>query len=243
VLRIQITLPKKGEVYYHYLDILHDALVNAWVTAGATSEQITGMTALPWHFAPLGKQNKQGKMVHTLIVSTPDAALAQCLAKINPDDIFYARASTVEKVHFTGAEIKIEVDPILPNQNALGVLMLSPLAISDKSASHKKRWHKQLGQCDLSAAINHRLSRLAGRDVKLQVQPDTLYLRCNPDHSVLVPTKLMRNGKIVFVIGMSAPLVLMDSDHDLRLAWYAGIGEKTRNGFGCIGLAEYGLGR
>jgi CRISPR-associated endoribonuclease Cas6 len=243
MLRIQITLPKKGEVYYHYLDILHDALVNAWIAAGATSEQITGMSALPWHFAPLGKQNKQGKIVHTLIVSTPDATLAQCLAKINSDDIFYARASTVEKVHFAGAEIKIEADPIFPNQNALGVLMLSPLAISDKTASPKKRWHKQLRQCDLSAAINHRLSRIAGREIKLEIQPDTLYLRCNPDHSVLVPMKLMRNGKTAFVIGMSAPLVLTGSDDDLRFAWYAGIGEKTRNGFGCMGLAEQGLGR
>jgi CRISPR/Cas system endoribonuclease Cas6 (RAMP superfamily) len=38
-------------------------------------------------------------------------------------------------------------------------------------------------------------------------------------------------------------LVLTGSDDDLRFAWYAGIGEKTRNGFGCMGLAEQGLGR
>ncbi|RKZ38602.1 MAG: CRISPR-associated protein Cas6, partial [Gammaproteobacteria bacterium] len=87
------------------------------------------------------------------------------------------------------------------------------------------------------------LSRLAGREIKLQVQPDSLYIRINPDHSVLVPMKLMRNGKTVFVIGMNAPLVLSGSEEDLRFAWYTGIGEKTRNGFGCIGLAEQGVGR
>jgi CRISPR-associated endoribonuclease Cas6 len=270
VLRIRIALPKKQIVEYCYLDILHDALVSALTTAGAKSEQITGMNALPWNFAVLGRQTKQGKIAHTLIVSTPDATLAQFLRKINPDDIFYARASTVEKVHFAGATIKIEDDPILPNQNILGVLMLSPLVISQREnqippnlplqkggippfekggqggisgSSNKKRWHKQLGQCDLSTAINHRLSRLAGREVKLDVQPDSLYLRCNPDHSVLVPMKLMRNGKTAFVIGMNAPLILTGSEEDLRLAWYAGIGEKTRNGFGCIGLAEQGVGR
>jgi len=243
MLRVRIQLSKKERIYYQYLDILHDALVNALATAGAKSEQITGMNALPWNFAVLGRQTKQGKMAHTLIVSTPDATLAQWLRKINPDKIFYARASTVEKVHFAGADIKIEDEPILPNQNALGVLMLSPLVISDKTTPNKKRWHKHLGQFDLSAAINHRLSRLAGREVKLDVQPDSLYLRCNPDHSVLVPMKLMRNGKTAFVIGMNAPLVLTGSEEDLRLAWYAGIGEKTRNGFGCIGLAEQGVGR
>ena len=243
MLRLRIQTTQTAGIPYQYLDILHDAIVNAWIAAGATSEQITGMTALPWHFGALGKQNKQGKRVHTLIVSTPDPILADSLTKINPNDIFYARASTIEKVHFADAQITIEIDPIFPHQNAIGVLMLSPLAITDKTASNKKRWHKHLGQCDLSAAINHRLSRFAGRDIKLEVQPDTLYLRCNPDHSVLVPMKLMRNGKTAFVIGMSAPLVLIGSDEDLRFAWYAGIGEKTRNGFGCMGLAEQGVGR
>ncbi len=242
MLRVRIQLSKPDKINYKYLDILHDSMVNALTAAGATSEQITGMSALPWQFAPLGRHNKQGNEVHTLIVSTPDATLAKFLHKIKPTDINYARAITAERVDFKNAGIIIEDDPIMPNQNILGVLMLSPLVISDKAAKGK-RWHKQLGKFDLSAAISHRLSRLAGREVKLEVQPDSLYLRINPDHSVLVPMKLMRNGKTAFVIGMNAPLVLMGSDDDLRLAWYAGIGEKTRNGFGCIGLAETGVGQ
>lgn len=242
MLKLRIQLSKDKIQHYKYLDILHDAMVSAWTAAGATSKQITGMSALPWHFAALGGHHKKGNGVHTLIVSTPDATLTKFLNSITPDAIRYARASTVEHVHFAGASIVIEDDPILPNQNILGVLMLSPLVISEKNAK-SKRWHKQLGQCDLSAAINHRLSRLAGRDIKLEVQPDSLYLRCNPDHSVLVPMKRMRDGKEVFVIGMSAPLILMGSEEDLRFAWYAGIGEKTRNGFGCIGLAEQGVGQ
>ncbi|TGN99986.1 CRISPR-associated protein Cas6 [Candidatus Thiomargarita nelsonii] len=242
--RIRIILPKKADIHYKYLDILHDAIVNAWIAAGAQKEQILDMSALPWNFAALGGHNKQGnKKVHTLVISTPDASLAKILRHLNPEEIRYARASTIENVNFADAQISIEDDPIMPNQNALGVLMLSPLAISDKTVTKGKRWHKDLSKVDLSAAINHRLSRFAGRDIKLVVQVDSLYLRCNPEHSVLVPTKLMRNSKKVFVIGMSAPLVLAGSEHDLRFAWYAGLGEKNRNGFGCIGLAEQGVGR
>ncbi|MEN8220068.1 MAG: CRISPR-associated endoribonuclease Cas6 [Pseudomonadota bacterium] len=243
MLRLRISLPKKAELHYKYLDILHDALVKAWIAAGAQKEQILDRSALPWNFAALGGQNRQGKMVHTLVVSTTDASLAKILRHLNPEKISYARASTIENVNFADAQISIVDDPIMPNQNALGVLMLSPLAISDKTVSKGKRWHEDLGKVDLSAAINHRLSRFAGRDIKLDVQVDSLYLRCNPKHSVLVPMKLMRNGKKVFVIGMSAPLVLTGSEDDLRFAWYAGLGEKTRNGFGCIGLAEQGVGR
>jgi CRISPR-associated endoribonuclease Cas6 len=243
MLRIRIILPKQQSVQYQYLDILHDALVNAWIAAGADRKQILYENALPWNFAALGGHHKDANRVHSLVVSTPDADLAEVLRNLNPDEITYARASTVERVKFAGAEVVVEDNPIFPKQNILGVLMLSPLVISDRQGKSKgRRWHKDLAKVDLSSAINFRLSRLAGREIKLDVQVDSLYLRCNPEHSVLVPNKL-RNGKKVFVIGMNAPLILAGSEEDLRFAWYAGIGEKTRNGFGCIGLAEEGVGR
>ena len=243
MLRIRIILPKQESVEYKFLDILHDAIVNAWIAAGAKREQILYMNALPWNFAALGGHQKQGNQnrVHSLVVSTADADLAKVLRNLNPDEITYARASTLERVSFAGANVVVEDDPFFPQQNVLGVLMLSPLAISERK-SKGKRWHKYLDKVDLSSAINFRLSRLAGREIKLEIQPDSLYLRCNPEHSVLVPTKQIK-GKTVFVIGMNAPLVLAGSEADLRFAWYAGIGEKTMNGFGCIGLAEQGVGR
>lgn len=77
----------------------------------------------------------------------------------------------------------------------------------------------------------------------LTVQPDSLYLRANPHHSVLVSTKQSKEGRAAFVIGLQGPLVLAGRREDRLLAWYAGLGEKTRNGFGCIGLADEGVGR
>ncbi|SEH07166.1 CRISPR-associated endoribonuclease Cas6 [Candidatus Venteria ishoeyi] len=245
MLRIRITLPKNlpedKRINYRYQDILHDALVNAWLQAKADKSNILDRDALAWNFAALGWHRKDGNQAHSLVVSTAAPLLAETLVKLNCADIRYTRAHTLESVDFSPAEIHIEPDPIVPGQTALGVVMLSPLAIRDYH--NGKRWHTDLSQVDLSTAINTRLSRLAGREVKLKIQADSLYLRCNPKHSTLVPLKQMKNGKTAFVIGMDAPLVLQGSEGDLRLAWYAGIGEKTRNGFGCIGLAEQGIGR
>lgn len=231
-------------------DILHDALVNAWTAAGAESEQVIGASALPWNFAVLGWHRQGGNQAHSLVVSTPDPNLARILARLDPAHIRYARALTAESVDFSAADIRIEPDPIAPGQTLLGVVMLSPLAIRDyvpstpsTSSGTGKRWHTDLSQVDISAAVNARLSKISRREVKLNIQPDSLYLRCNPKHSTLVPLKRLANGKTAFVIGMNAPLVLQGPEEDLRLAWYAGIGEKTRNGFGCIGLAERGIGR
>lgn len=242
--RIRITLPKRRSVGYHYMDILHDALVNAWTCAGAGSEMVTGYHARPWNFGALGWRQKDGNLVHTLVVSTPDPELSEYMTRFKPEHIAYARAGTAENVDFSQADISPDPDPVVPGQAAIGILMLSPLAISRKHKGKKgPRWHDNLKDVDLSAVVNHGLSRVAGRDVRLQVHADSLYLRANPRHDVLIPVKQGSNGNRAFVIGMKAPLVLSGEEADLRLVWYAGIGERTRGGFGCVGSIENGIGR
>lgn len=242
MLRVRLGLPTGRHAIYRHLDIVHDAVVNALLAAEVPSEHVVGPGALPWNFAALGHHRGHEGLVHTLVVSTPSPILAQALSRLDPAAVRYARALTGELFDFSGADLEPESPPLLPKQAVLGVLTLSPIAISDPSKP-RKRWHTRLDACDLSAAVNARLGRLAGRNVALDVQPDSLYLRANPRHSVLVSTKGGKDGRSAFVIAMEAPLVLAGSREDLLFAWYAGIGEKTRNGFGCIGLAEEGVGR
>jgi CRISPR-associated endoribonuclease Cas6 len=240
--RVRIQLPKRQSQQYRYYDILHDALINAWIAAGAKSHEVIGVSALLWNFAALGQHEKQQGNVHTLIVATPDKTLAAYLARFEVKHIRYIRALTEEFVDFSAAKIYQEVDPIVTNQKNLGVVLLSPLAIQ-KRGCKPRQWHEKLQEVDVSSAVNYRLSRLAQRKVELTIYPDSLHLRINPKHGVSVKTKRMKGKKEVFVIGMQAPLLLIGSDDDLRMAWYAGIGEKNRNGFGCIGLADKGIGR
>lgn len=182
--------------------------------------------------------------MHTLVVSTPDRGLSEFLSYLKSSDVACARAGTAETVDFSEAGIESESDPMAPGQTAIGVVMLSPLVVSRRERSGSDpRWHNNLTQLDLNDAVNARLCRLSGRKVQLRVQPDRLYLRAHPQHDVLVQTKQFANERRAFVIGMKAPLVLQGSEEDLLLAWYSGLGEKTRNGFGCVGLAEMGIGR
>lgn len=237
--RYRFSLPRGEFAEYRYLDLLHDALVTAWTKQGFASEKICGPNALPWNFAVLGFHRGSVGKAHTLVVSTPSPELADALDRLDPADIRYVRAATGEFVNFDSATKFEDPCPILPGQYVLSVFLLSPLAIRRAD----RRWHMCLSDVDLDAAINTRLSRIAGRPVNLRIQPDSLYLRANPRHSVLVHLKGGTDGRQSFVIGMQAPLVIAGSDEELRLAWYAGLGEKTRNGFGCVGLFERGLGR
>lgn len=237
--RYRFSLPPGQSIDYRYLDILHDALVTAWTAQGIAAEQVIGPAARPWNFAALGFHRGKTGRVHTLVVTTPAPELTDALDRMCPEDIRYTRAKTGETVEFGAGRKTEDPSPIAPGQGVLSVLLLSPLALR----SPDRRWHSDLAQVDLDTALNTRLSRLAGRSVALRARADSLYLRANPRHSVLVSLKGNSDGQAGFVIGMQAPLVLTGSDEDLRLAWYAGLGEKTRSGFGCIGLLERGLGR
>lgn len=241
--RVRLRLPKGHWASYRYLDLVHDALVTGLIAAGASPEQVIGPGAAPWNFAALGFHHRHDGQVHSLVVSTPSPVLAPVLAHLEPGAIRYARAATAELFDFSAAQPHPEPPPPLAiAQGVLGVLTLSPLALRDPRQPGK-RWHTRFGDCDLAAAVNARLGRIAQRPVTLTVQPDSLYLRANPHHSVLVSTKKGKEGRAAFVIGLQGPLVLAGSREDLLLAWYAGLGEKTRNGFGCIGLADEGVGR
>ena len=246
MLRIRLQLPKREPLQqYDHHDLLHDALVNALTAAGADSSELIGHQAKPWTFAPLGWHRGHKGFVHGLVVSTADSRLARVLSRLVPAQVVKRRWDAAS-ISFAAASVQMEPDPVLPQQTQLGCLMLSPLVLHDESHTGKgKRWHRNLNDLssNLSSIINRKLSFLAGRDVKLRIYPDSLYLRANPQHSVLVNLKTFQDGRKIFVIGMQAPLLLEGSEEDLRLAWYAGIGEKTRSGFGCLGLLEQGVGR
>lgn len=240
--RIRIKLPKNRQERYNNLDIIHDAIINAFFERGASKDQIIGPNAALWNFATLGWHNKTHNAAHTLIISTSDEKLSIVLDKIKPEDIKASRQFTSEYVNFSLGIKEEDILPIFPGQNQLGVLMLSPLAVSHK-VNEKRMWYKKIHQFDHSAAINARLSRCTGKSVNLTIIPDPIYIKCTPRYDTLVQIKKYPNGKRGFVIGMRLPLILHGSEEDLALAWYSGIGEKTRSGFGCIDIAERGIGR
>lgn len=246
MLRIRIQLPKNMPAqHYTHLDLIHDALIHAWIAAGAENHDVIGESAKPWTFAPLGWHRGHQGIAHSLVVSTASPELARVLSRLDPAKVVKRRLDE-HSVNFANATMRLEPDPLMPGQRQLGCLLLSPLVLQDKCrGDNKKRWHTNLAelQATLSERLNRRLSCIAGRTVSLRVIPDGLYLRANPKHSVLVNLKAYNDGRKSFVLGMQAPLLLEGAEDDLRLAWYAGIGEKTRSGFGCLGLAEQGVGR
>lgn len=241
MLRIRFNLPHPlpAQTYSHQ-DLIHDAIINALAATGIEMDTVLGRNAKLWTFAPLGWHRGHTGFMHSLILSTSDLELARAFTKLKADQLSKRRWNG-ESINFSGAQISLEPDPFFPKQTQLACLLLSPLVLRNHSQATNKHWHTQLNGLDLSEMISRQLSAKAGREIRLNITPDSLYLRANPKHSVLINLKQHQGGQKSFVIGMQAHLLLEGSEDDLRFAWYAGIGEKTRNGFGCLGLLEQGV--
>jgi CRISPR-associated endoribonuclease Cas6 len=201
-------------------------------------KQLVGPDAEPFTFATHGFSRGDALALRGVTVSTPSAELAQALARVDPSACRYGRARTGETLSLAGASVEPVPCPIVDGAREVGVLMLSPLLLDDPSA--KGRWLDRFDAALVTEAVNRQLTRIAGRPIALEVEADSLYLRLNPRPRRRVVVKI-EDGRERYVFGLALPLVLRGPTDDLRLAWAAGIGRKTRMGFGCFGLAEHGL--
>ena len=238
-MRVRFVAPRGSSVRVHYLDSLHAALVNAWTASGVQGAAVVGREACNWSFGAVGMATSSGCIVRSVVVGAEGGPLEPALNRLDPDTI---RKVSVNRdvVNLTGWNRADEVLPVVGESGdtaTLPVIMLSPLVLSVRG--QKGRWHDDLLKAGpaLENAVNFRLSRLTGRNVRLSIEPDRLYLRANPKHSTLVHMRAAHGGKPAFVIGTMCPLCISGHINDLRSAWALGIGEKNRYGFGCIGHA------
>ena len=237
-MRIRLTAPRGAHVRVRYVDSVHGALVNAWCSSGARGTEVVGQDAGNWSFGAIGSATATGFLLKSLVIGAEEE-LESVLSRLAPETIRKS-SSNGDTVDLSSWDLNGDELPVVcaPGETAkLGAIMLSPLAVSVRG--RKGRWHDDLNEAgpDLEEAINFRLSRLTGREVRLTVEPDRLYLRANPKHSTLVRTRAVRGAKPSFVIGMMCPMSIRGGLADLRSAWALGIGEKNRYGFGCIGHA------
>lgn len=239
MIRVRLTLPPAERQDYRYYSVIHDCIVQAFLGLGLEKSLFYGPSSGAWTFAALRKRKGARSILHGIVISSWCPKISRVIEQLRPVDLVFSRSDIGESIDLSSATIRIEQPPIAHGSTSLGAIMLSPLVVRRLGSPHKK-WHRSLMEFDITQAVNNGLSKRIGRQVALQVYPDSLYLRGRPDHAALVPMKPDKSGSTRYTIGMVAPMVLRGSTEDLAAAWFAGIGEKTRTGFGCLGAAEWG---
>jgi CRISPR-associated endoribonuclease Cas6 len=237
MLRLQVIPPVDGpRLAYRYADSIHAALINALRIAGLAQSDLLGEGARSWTFAAEGWARRGGrKLLRALTLATPDPEFATCLRRLRPEAIRVTSANG-DRLDLAGGTITEELDPVAPQQGVMYLRPLSPFVVGRPRMTRSAgRWIEAIEEADLSAAFSAGLSRRLGREVALSARVDRLASAGLPSRAVPVRTRSAGN-RDVFIPAFNVPITLEGSDEDLRAAWFAGLGEKCRYGFGCFGL-------
>jgi CRISPR-associated endoribonuclease Cas6 len=237
--RIRMRCAQGRRVTYTNLDVIKDAALGMLESAGCPGKMLSGPEARHWGAGPITpiRISPLVRRTREIVVSTPDPDIARHLLKAEPAAMRKDQSATGEHIDMTGARIVPDLDPVVSGSTFIDAFMLTPIAISRRGDRTGRRWHGDPGEAELSAAVNRRLSRIANRCVSLTIIPDDMYVATRRQScATRVDVKRMGSQSAI-VVGMTFPFILCGSPDDLRLAWYAGIGEKNRLGFGFFGLA------
>ena len=238
-MRIRLTAPRGGAIRFRFLDSVHGAIVRAWCTAGARTDEVVGSTASTWSYGAVGTATGRDVIMTSLVVGAEGHRLTELLSRLQPSSV-HKESSNGDTLDLSQWSMRSDPLPVIGDSDGIAdlpVIMLSPLVISSKV--ERGKWETDLNALGdrLAPAVNARLSRLTDRAVNLTITPDRLYLRANPRHSTLVCTRAVPGRNPAYVLGTRCPMTLRGRVEDLALAWSLGIGEKNRYGFGCIGAA------
>lgn len=226
----RLTLLLAQPARFRYLDTVHAALVTALRRAGAAESQTLGEAAAPWTFATSGRSFPGGAVrIDAITLSTPDPALGAIMTQIDHRHAPY-RSSNGDELDFSGAKTRVDLVPLHPDQDSLAVDFASPFLLSSRGPD--KSYLRNLVGVDLSAAFSAGLSRRLRRPVVLQVEQDRLAAVTEGVAPRLV--RVRRSGTRDLILpALSTVLTLRAHPANLRDAFLAGLGEKTRYGFGC----------
>lgn len=226
----RVTLDLPHPVRFRYLDTMHAALIAALRAAGAGGSQVLGDTAAPWTFAISGRSFPGGTIrAEAVTLSTPDPALGAAMLRLDGADA-KVTSTNGDVLDLTGAVRRPMALPLHPDQDQIAVGFASPFLVSERSP--KKTYARSLVGLDLSAAFSAGLSRRLRRPMTLRVEQDRLSAATDGATPMLV--RVRRSGARDLILpALSAVLTLYGPAADLRDAYLAGLGEKTRYGFGC----------
>src|SRR3546814_3926164 len=117
-----------------------------------------------------------------------------------------ARSRSGESVGLAGWATDPDPAPTVGGTSSLAAVCATPMAIGRRGDRSRGRWHFDFREVDAGGAVSARLSRLAGREVRLSLVPDGPYLSERSSHAVFSKVKADAGSGVV--VGMVAPFVL-----------------------------------
>ena len=232
-MRVFIDL-RRQPLQYRYLDSVHAALVAALTESGLESREVVGESAQHWCFAAKGYSQSNGPSIMTgVTISTASEQFADALIRVDPRS---ARVSSTngDRLDLSHGVLRAVPDRLCPDTDAAMFVCGSPFVLVHKKdgVSTKTRYVGDLGEVDIDAALRSGLERRAGRPLDISFHIDRLSLRADGRPRV-VRYRRMAHRRDQMIDAFSLPVSVRGEPEAVRFAYLAGLGAKTRVGFGC----------
>lgn len=221
-----------------FTDSMNAALVSALVGAGLRSEEVVGEAAEPWTFG-MEAYSLAGhkRRVHAVVLSSPSPRFAQVAGQINPEAIT-AKSCNGDVIDGAGARVS-SCDDLPDGITEVMIGFVSPFLLPRKKDGRiKTRFFEELPIAETPAALKAGLDRRAGRTLDLTIAIDPLSAATDGTRKHLVHIRRFPSGQNMVLPGFILPMTLRGAAEDVRFAYLAGLGAKTRNGNGCPTLMK-----
>lgn len=216
-----------------YVDSMNASIVALMTGAGLTSTQLTGEQALPWTFGMEAfSLPGRKRRVRSVVVSSPDPAFAEIVSRLDPAAM-KVQSCNGDVIDGAGARI-LPCDDLAPQADEVMIGFISPFLLAQKKEGRDKtRFHEDLPIAEAPSALKAGLDRRAGRELDLEIIIDPLTARTDGAKKHLIHIRRFPSGKDMILPGFAPPLTLRGKPEDVRFAYLAGLGAKTRAGAGC----------
>ena len=225
------------KVHFRYLDSVHAALVEGLVHAGVPGDLVVGQTAHPWTFACCGWSRRGGlRTLSRLLVSSASDRVSRTFGNLDPGRIRKVSANG-DVINLEAARMRPDIHIPAPGTRELCVVFPGRFALTrPKSGRSATEYACSTTDTDFPVALKAGLDRRAGRSLDLEVAIDSLTLTTE---GRAVPVALRKSGeRRILIPAFDMPLTLRGNPDDLTWAFHAGLGAKTRQGFGCPTLTR-----
>ena len=215
-----------------------DSMNAALVAAGLRSEEVVGESAEPWTFGMEAYSHPGRKRrVHSVVVSSPSPRFGEIADRLNPSAVAVSSCNG-DVIDGTGARV-LPSDDLPDTTTEVMIGFISPFLLPMKKEGRAKtRFYEELPTADAPAALKTGLERRARRSLDLTIDIDPLSAATDGRRKHLVHIRQFPTGRMMILPGFVVPMTLRGSAEDIRFAYLAGFGAKTRNGNGCPTLMQ-----
>lgn len=231
MLRVRWDMPKQS----HETIVTRDSVKNIIdYNLSKRGYLIDRMCPAQYGFGVIGRRvrsNRRLYEVQRVWVGSSNPHIASILSDIRSEDLLEVQSVDGAGLDLRKARIFTSSD--WEPMDAIVGYAVSPIRVLPTENSTPRKIALHTFGNSWNQALNRTMKHRFGREFHLNFIPDVSYVRLHQgDVTARMGIKQLPDGRILTLDGVVLPFTLTGPEHDIRDAWFSGLGSATAQGFG-----------